>query len=84
MVSCLNPFSPNNRFSPEIGAGAGNRPQTRTEIEIRESRPFTPQELSDLRREYAQNGMKDATYMVRLWKKGADTVILHEMEMRAK
>ena len=49
---------------------------------VEELRPFTPGELSELRREYAQNGMKDATWIVKLWEKGADTVMLTEHEMR--
>ena len=35
-------------------------------IEIRESRPYNPQELSDLRNDFAQNGATDAQYMIRL------------------
>ena len=41
--------------------------QLKQQIEIRAN---TPQEISQLRQEYAQNGMKDASYMIKLWEKG--------------
>ena len=37
--------------------------------------------MSDLRKDFAQNGATDAQYMVRLWEKGADTILLHSTEM---
>lgn len=72
-VQSLNPFTPTRPEQPQ-----GHIPG----VEISESRPFNPQELSDIRRDYAQNGQKDAQFMVRLWEKGADTIMLHEQEMR--
>ena len=34
-----------------------------------------------MRKDFAQNGATDAQYMVRLWEKGADTILLHSTEM---
>ena len=45
-------------------------------------RPYAPQETDQLRCKYAQNGMEDASCRVKLWEKGADTVLLSELEMR--
>lgn len=47
-----------------------------------EMRPYAPQETDQLRCKYAQNGMEDASCRVKLWEKGADTVLLSELEMR--
>lgn len=58
-----------------------NAPKATPGLEIEESRPFTQAELNDLRKEYAQNGSTDAEYMLRLWEKGADTVMLTSNEM---
>lgn len=76
LANSLNPFTPARE-----GEGQNSLRYT-PGTELTESRPYNPQELSELRREYAQNGMKDATFIVRLWEKGADTVMLHEQEMR--
>lgn len=58
-----------------------NAPRTVPGIEMEESRPFTQSELNDLRKEHAQNGATDAEYMLRLWEKGADTIMLTDAEM---
>lgn len=50
--------------------------------ETLEQRAFNQTELSDLRRDFAQNGAKDAEYMCRLWEKGADTIMLSDQEMK--
>lgn len=38
--------------------------------------------ISQSRQECAQNGMKDTSYMIKLWGKGAVTVMLSELEIR--
>ena len=45
-----------------------------------ETRAYTPQELNELRKGYAHS-MKDASYIVKLWEKGADTIMLSDQEM---
>lgn len=71
----INPF---RSGGPSSSSATPQTPGT----EIVEYRLYTPQELADLRRDYAQNGEKDAQYIARLWEKGADTVTLLEREMR--
>lgn len=70
--------------TPQKGASGGTfpPPPIYEGMEKEESRPFTQTELSDLSKQFAQNGTKDASYMVKLWEQGADTVMLHEKEMR--
>ncbi|XP_059101848.1 uncharacterized protein LOC131895456 [Peromyscus eremicus] len=72
-ISALNPFST---------GGGSNHPKFEMGTKFEEIRPYTPQEISELRKDYAQNGQKDAEYMCRLWEKGADTVMLTDLEMR--
>jgi hypothetical protein len=48
---------------------------------IMETRTYTPKEFNTLRKDYAQNGMKDASYIVKLWEKGADTILLSDQEI---
>jgi hypothetical protein len=52
-----------------------------TEV-IMETIAYTPQELNKHRRDYAQNVMKDASYTVKLWGKGANTTTLSDQEIR--
>ena len=40
---------------------------------IMETRAYTPQESKELRKDYSQNDMKNASYIVKLWEKGTDT-----------
>jgi hypothetical protein len=46
-------------------AGKSSRHAGPTEM-IMETRAYTPQELKELRKDYAQNDMKNAPYIVRL------------------
>lgn len=43
-------------------------------------RPYITQGISQLRREDTQKGTKAASYMIKLWEKGADTVTLSELD----
>jgi hypothetical protein len=45
-------------------------------------RPYTLQEISQFSQIYAQNGIKNASYMIKLWEKEADTIMLSQLEMR--
>lgn len=67
--------------TPTRFTGLGNNEEEQLEQQI-EMRPCTPQELSQLRQERARNGMKAASHMIKLWGKGADSVMLSELEMR--
>lgn len=48
---------------------------------VLEVRAYNPQEINELRKNYAQSGMKEAAYIVKLWEKGADTLLLSDKEM---
>lgn len=45
-----------------------------------EMRPYTPQEIDQLRQEYGQNGRKGAFYRIKLWGKETDTAMLLELD----
>lgn len=67
------PIRKNNPFASKDGAHPG--------VEINEIRPYSPQEISDMRKNFAQNGIRDAEYMCKLWENGADTIMLSSSEM---
>ena len=48
---------------------------------IMETRAYTPQKLNETRKDCAQNSMKNASYTVKLWKNGTNTIMLSEQEM---